>query len=371
MSRATIPLILMLTCAVQTAGVAGQKYTLMEGIDQWQAEMFSGNPAVKHFVQGPKDAAAAGGILVFDKKGNAYTASGTFIQVITADGNARILTGTPGVKGATDGPPWKATFGEAYAIAIDDDDTLYVVDRGNMTLRKVRKVKGQWITSTIAGVAGKTGHRDGSADQALFMNPFDGVAVDEKGVVYVTDGNWLRKIEKGKVTTLNAGTGTVDGPLAKAKFNRIMGGRSTLTYDGKGNLYIADRWSMSIRKVDLKKKIVSTVAGCKPGVKKGRETDGPAFDARFHPGGGPVVIFYNRKHDFIIMRSADEGGRIRVIYPGKEVRTFGPSAGSSRKRPLVGPWRNVVGGSPCGIDNDGNVYVAGARCIRVVRKVTE
>ena len=342
-------------------------YILTEDIDDWEVRPFCGSPLVRFFLQGAKLEGGASGIVVFDSQGTAYVACGSFIQVVTPAGSARILTGAPGVTGSTDGPPWKTTFGDAYDIAIADDETLYVVDRVNFTLRRIRKrADGVWHTSTVAGVPGKKGHRDGPAKQALFTVPFDGIAMGEDGAVYLLDGNWLRKLENGVVTTLNAGTGRRDGPLREAKFDRIMGGRHTLTADGRGNLYVADRWSMSIRKVDLKAKTVTTIAGVRPGEQKGRPKDGPALAARFHPGGGPVVVFYNRKHDFLLVRSADEGGRIRKIAGGF-VKTFGPAPGGGQ-RPLVGPWRGAAGGSPAGVDAKGNVYIGGSQCIRVIEK---
>ena len=368
--RSWIGIVVYLSAAVLACGVgraAGTPdYLLVDDVDEWHVEWFCGSPAVRHFLQGPKLEGAASGMLTFDSQGNAYVACGTFIQIVTKDGRARLLTGSPGVAGNTDGPPWKATFAGACDIAAAGDGLLYVVDSANFTVRKIeKKADGQWHTEAIAGVSGKKGHRDGPGKQALFTTPFDSIAVDEKGVVYVLDANWLRKIEKGVVTTLNAGTGRRDGPLHQAQFNRIMGGVSSLAYDGQGSLYVADRWNMAVRKVDLKKRFVTTAAGVLPGDKKGRPADGRLFEARFHPGGGPVVAFFDTRHKYLIVRSADEGGRIRRIAGGY-VKTFGPAQGKKDRH--VGPWRDVIGGSPCGVDAQGNVYVRGAGCIRVIKK---
>lgn len=342
-------------------------YILVEDIDEWEATWFCGCPGVRHFLQGPKLEGGASGAVVFDSKGNAYVACGTFIQVVR-DHSVRILTGAFGVAGCTDGAAWQTTFGNASAIAMANDHLLYVVDSANFTVRKIEKRSdGQWYTETIAGVPGKQGHRDGPGRQALFTTPFESIAVDQAGVVYVLDGDWLRKIEDGVVTTLNAGTGRRDGPLQQAQFDRIMGGFSALSYDGSGNLYVADRWNMAVRKVDLKKELVTTVAGVLPGDQRGRPADGPAFKARFHPGGGPVTAFFNRRYDFLLVRSADEGDRVRYVAGGY-VKTFGP-APDRKSDSYVGPWRNVVGGTPCGVDHQGNVYISGSRCIRVIKKV--
>jgi hypothetical protein len=54
------------------------------------------------------------------------------------------------------------------------------------------------------------------------------------------------------------------------------------------------------------------------------------------------------------------------VVAGGFVKTFGPAPG--RRPPLVGPWRGAIGGTPCGVDARGNVYIAGSRCVRVVRK---
>lgn len=346
------------------AGQPGD-YIVIDDIDDWEVAWFCGHPAVREWTQGPAREGAAVGVMAFDSQGTAYMACGTFIQVIK-DGTARVLAGAPGIGGNTDGPPWQATFGEAIDIALVNDDLLYVVDAANFTLRRLeRRDDGRWHTTTVAGVPGRKGHRDGPGPQALFTNPFESIAVDENGVVYLLGGDWLRKFENGVVTTLNAGSGYENGPLGGARFSRSQGRAHGMTYDGQGNLYIADKLNMSIRKVDLRKREVTTVAGVLPGVSKTPSRDGPAFEARFHPGGGPNIAFYNPVHGMLIVRSDDEGDRIRAVAGGW-VKTFGPGPG--RKSAMVGPWRTAVGGVPCGVDRAGNVYIMDGRTVRVVRK---
>lgn len=350
------------------AAAAGEErpaHVLMDGIEKRTAEIYAGCPAAKSFVQGPKLEGAAPGIMAFDSRGNAYVACESFIELITTDGRVRLLTGTPDVCGNTDGAPGKATFGNAIDIALVNDDLLYVVDGANLTLRKIERVDGVWMTTTVAGKPGVRGHSDGAGAEVLFTPPFESLTVDEKGVIYLMDGDWLRKYENGKVTTLNAGSGYRNGPLAQALFQRSQGRQHGMTYDGQGNLYIADKLNMAIRKVDLRKGEVSTIAGTLPDVAKDRTRDGPALDARFHPGGGPNMIFYNKVHDCLIARSDDEDV-VRIIKDGW-MKTFGPAPGGGDKRPLVGPWKDVGGGLPCGIGADGTVYVMGAQCIRAVR----
>ncbi len=345
---------------------AADKEILVDDIGDWTVEWFCGNPRNSGFTQGPRFEGASGGKIVFDKAGNGYVGCGTYIQLVPKTGPVRILAGTPGIKGSTDGPPWKAAFSGIRDIAMSPEDALYVCDGVDFTVKKlVRKGDGLWHTETIAGVPGQRGHRDGPARQALFSEPFESIAVDNAGVVYVLAGDWLKKIEQGVVTTLNAGTGRNDGPLAKAGFRRAMGGGQALAYDGGHCLYVADRWNQAVRKVDLQKNEVSTVAGALPGAPWGGPHDGKAFEARFHPGGGPCQIYANQRYGFLLVKAADEGGRIRWVADGW-VKTFTPTRGNA----TVGPLAQVTG-SPCGVDSEGNVYLTGAGGIRIARKKGE
>ena len=356
-----IALLFALLCA---PGLAAETWIPFDDVDQWQAKPFCGSPTARWSVQGPKFEGAASGVIVVDSKGTAYVACGTFIQEIRG-GSARVLTGAPGICGNTDGPPGRATFGNAIDIAMANDDLMYVADAANFTLRKLERKNGIWHTSTVAGTPRVKGHRDGRGNEVRFTNPFESLIVTETGVVYLCDGDWLRKVENGVVTTLNAGNGYVNGPVAKARFARSQGRRGGMAYDGKGNVYIADKVNMSIRKYDIKKGVVSTIAGVLPGVARTRPRDGKAMYARFHPGGGPNMAFYDRVHDQLIVRSDDESG-IRVIKDGW-VKTFGGVPG--RRAKSEGPWREVSGGVPLGADRWGNVYVSGpGGTIRIVSR---
>lgn len=324
----------------------------LQAVEAWTVEPFCGNPLLRTFVPGNKFQTALNGVIVFDSRGNGYVAAETFVAVVTTDGRADVLTGQPGVTGNTDGAPGQATFGNALDLALVNDNLLYVVDAANFTLRKIERIDGTWRTETVAGVPGVEGHRDGGKGTSLFRSVFDSVAADENGVLYLFAGDWLRKFDKGVLTTLNpdGGAGYVNGPVRQARFAHSQGARHGLACDGKGGLYVADKVNMAIRRVDLKSGEVSTFAGVRPGVKRTMTRDGKATEARFHPGGGPNIIFYDKKHDRFFCRSDDERGS-RVILKDREgwvVNTFMP-------------------GSLSGVDDSGNVYLPEPGSLKVAR----
>ena len=136
------------------------------------------------------------------------------------------------------------------------DDSIYIADNKNHC---IRKISGKEV-STIAGVPGERGYRDGAADQALFNNPRD-VDIDDHGNIYVNDraNNLIRKIDpSGAVTTV---TGVqdederVDGSIETASFNYPF----SLHIDGRGNILVGDY--TSLRYIDLSSNIVSTITG--------------------------------------------------------------------------------------------------------------
>lgn len=76
-----------------------------------------------------------------------------------------------------------ARFGAIEGICCDNEGNIYVADYGNELIRKIDKYRN---VTTVAGVPGESGFKDGAPDEALFNTPYD-VAVDKDGLIYVAD----------------------------------------------------------------------------------------------------------------------------------------------------------------------------------------
>jgi hypothetical protein len=156
---------------------------------------------------------------------------------------------------AADGEGPFARFDQPAAIAIrprfpapllsaeDAPWEAVIVDQGSHTLRLVDE---KALVTTLAGVPGREGHRDGKAAQALFRRPA-GAAYSRDGAVYVADqGNrCIRRIHKGQVTTVAGGPSNPfqDGPAADAGFLRP--GAMALDL-ANGDLYLCDRHAIRV-----------------------------------------------------------------------------------------------------------------------------
>jgi sugar lactone lactonase YvrE len=272
-----------------------------------------------------------------DGAGNAYIAdtNNNTIRKMTAAGVVTTLAGTAGPPGSADGSGGGARFNSPTGVAVDGGGNLYIADAGNST---IRKITAGGAVSTLAGQAGSGGSADGGGAAARFNAP-EGIAVDGAGNVYVADTNnsTIRKIApNGSVTTLagapgQAGSG--DGNGGSARFD----GPYAVAVDGSGNVYVADFFNATIRKI-TSGGAVTTLAGTaqQPGY-----TDATGVSAKFNQpyglavdGGGNIFVSdtYNRA--------------VRKITPGGVVSTI--NGQSSR---FYYPQGIAVNGS-------GNLYVA-------------
>jgi sugar lactone lactonase YvrE len=145
-------------------------------------------------------------------------------------------------------------------IAIDDSNCIYITDRDNNKIRKIN-IYGYMTTFAGTGIPGKSG--DNGPAIAAKMNFPEGIVVDKKHNVYFADAgnNCIRKISAAGIITTIAGTGQAgfggdSGLATNAKLNHPSG----IALDDTGNLYIADCDNSRIRKVDTFGKIY-TIAG--------------------------------------------------------------------------------------------------------------
>jgi sugar lactone lactonase YvrE len=197
----------------------------------------------------------------------------TIRKIVISSGLVSTFAGKAGSIGSLDGFGTAARFNDPYGITTDGTN-LYVADTGNNTIRKIIISSGQ--VSTLAGTASIIGGSiDGSGPVARFNFP-TGVTTDGTNL-YVTDtwNNTIRKIviSTGLVSTLTGSvgvSGSADGTGTAALFNAPQG----ITTDGT-NLYVADTWNNTIRKIVISSGSVSTLAGT-AGVIGSTDGTGPA-----------------------------------------------------------------------------------------------
>ena len=194
-----------------------------------------------------------------DNDGNIFVAEqfSSKIRKITPAGVTTTFAGT-GLQGMDNGIGTAASFSMPIAVALSNDGSvLYVADNINNVIRKV--ITSTAEVSTFAGT-GAQGADDGAGAVATF-NSVAGLAVDAAGNVFVADqyNHKIRKITPAGVVSTFAGSGAeafADGQGIAASFNVPTG----ITIDGGGNLYVADQYNYRIRKI-TPAGFVTTIAG--------------------------------------------------------------------------------------------------------------
>ena len=170
----------------------------------------------------------------------------------------------------------------------------------------------------MAGLAAHRGSNDGVGSAARFSNP-ESVAVDSVGNIYVADtyNFTIRKVTNdGTVSTLagkaDPNPGHSDGTGSAARFNYPQG----VAVDSSSNVYVADYQNCTIRKI-TPAGVVSTFAGL---ATQNGYADGTGSAARFaFPAGVAVDSIGN------VYVADDSNSLIRKITPAAVVSTLAGS----------------------------------------------
>jgi streptogramin lyase len=272
-------------------------------------------------------------------------------------------TGKKGYSG-DGGPATKATFNEPYAVVLAPDGDLYVVDRLNACVRKVYGKTG--VVTTVAGTGTKGFSGDGGpGTKAQLVEPND-CFLDGKGgllIADVGDGRIRRLDLKAGTMSTFAGTGRKKGKPARAEngdggpaTKGIVYGARAVCVDGRGNTYICEREGNAVRRVD-EKGVITTVAGTG---EKG-DLDGPAATARFN---GPKAIRCDREGNVYVVDTENHSirkldiarGEVTTVAGGR--RGAGGDGGDAREAGLGRPHG-------CVLDGKGVLYIADSENQRV------
>ena len=321
-----------------------------------------------------------------------------FISTVAGDG-------VPGFRG-DGGPATEAQLDSPYGLAFDKAGDLYVADRGNHRVRRIKLRTGAIATVAGRGVPGLAG--DGGPALAAELNEPTGlgfdhrgrllivdsgnsrlrrvtasgrietvkgtetgllqpfaVARDRHGRLFVTDAGrrlLLRVEGRGRPTTMagNGGAGFCGdgGPARNAKLSDVRG----LAVGPNGDLYLADADHHRIRRIDGATGLITTVAG---DGRPGFDGDGgPAGQASLrHPSGvalegaGRLLIADSGNHR---VRRVSADGLIATIA-GSGVRGVDGEGTAALDAALDTPWSIAV-------DTLGDVLFSQARngCVRSV-----
>ena len=286
--------------------------------------------------------------VALDGAGNLFFVGDQCVFKVDGSGNLTRVAGNSrrGYSG-DGGPATGAQLRAPFGVAVDTSGNLYIADELN---NRIRRVSTSGTISTVAGngVRGFSGD-GGPATDAELNNPLS-VSVDSAGNIYIADSsnNRIRKVSpNGLINTVAGGGANNPGDGGQAT-SAGLDGPSGMALDPAGNLYIADRNNMRVRKVSAGG-IITTVAG--DGTQGNSGDGGPAASAELFL---PTGVALDAAGNLYIADFAN--GRIRQVSPGGIITTYGPPSRASQ---------------PSGVATDtaGNLYITDEQ-LRVVRRVS-
>jgi len=353
------------------------KVVLDESASRWVIDRFAGNStAGPDFLQGPARQTGGLGSCTVDPApdGSVFLGAGMSnkwakdkIVRVSPEGTLRLVAG--GGSNLGDGPASQAMVRVESLRYSAAEKSLYFVHRTIPCVRRLYEKDGQWLVEVVAGDPAKTGSTDGQGRAALFTQPRS-LAITSTGTVYMLDGTkLLRKIEKGRVSTVakfGGGPKLIDGPLGQASMAITKMSGQICLGENDHTLYVADHWNFAVRKIDLAARTVSTPAWSatssrrKSKIKRPKGgTDGPALThANFVSG--IAFVCWDPVHEALWCGGPDESrlrwfkdGWIRTPLPFKRSNKWRINGTGLKPEETSLVWVHVKA-----VDKKGRAYIS-------------
>ena len=269
-----------------------------------------------------------GKVLADEKSNRLFISDSNHNRIVVTDLDGKLIETIGGGKAAlTDGDFQTSAFNHPQGLTLDGEK-LYVADMENHAIRLVDLTKKTVETLSGDGKQAAWQAEGGAAKTSELSSPWDLAKIGDALYVAMAGTHQIWKLDLAKQTvTPFAGSGTearYDGTLEMAAFAQSSG----IVTDGK-NLFVADAESNTIRKIDLKKETVETLAG--GDLYDFGDKDGKGDDVRLqHPlgitlYGGNLLLTDTYNHKIKVLNPVEHSVK-SFLGTGKSGQTDGANA---------------------------------------------
>ncbi len=225
--------------------------------------------------------------IAFDSQNHLYICDSGSNRIRRVDRDTGVITtvvgtGQHGFNG--DGAALEVNLTWPAAIAFDADDVLYIADTQAHRVRRYDPRTGQVTT-----IAGTWSAEDDAREQPLVARNLVVLSGDAIGIDFSDDHGWLMPVcSDGLDLSLYLDDGR---PATQARLYDIVG----IAVDSQGHVYVVDKASNRVRRIDRSSGAISTVAGvCRFGYDG---DDKPAVKAMLHAP--EAVVFDADDHLYV------------------------------------------------------------------------